>query len=84
MKRRLKKSIIDISGEKFNKLTVLEFSHMGNRHRSYWKCQCECGKIVTLCKDNFAYPNGQKSCGCWNKEQKLCKKRDKKTGRYTK
>ena len=55
--------IIDMTGEKYEKLTVVEFSHMkhGNSH---WKCRCICGKecVVSRCSlksgDRF-------SCGCY-------------------
>ncbi len=42
-----KAELIDISGNKYHRLTVLRFSHMGNRRRSYWECRCDCGNIVT-------------------------------------
>ena len=67
----MKKSlIVDITGKKFNHLLVLGLDHCGGRRRTYWKCQCDCGKIVVLRKDSFAYPySHQKSCGCWHKQE---------------
>jgi hypothetical protein len=81
--------IIDITGNTYNFLEVLGFSHIGNRRRSYWKCKClRCGKIVTLRKDEFAYPySHQKSCGCWHPEEsriRINNHRDEVTGRITK
>ena len=63
--------LIDISGNKYGFLKVLRFSHIGNRRRSYWVCECQrCGKIITLRKDAFAYPCSKvKSCGCWHIEE---------------
>ena len=63
--------LIDITGNEYGFLKVIGFSHIGNRRRSYWKCECQrCGKVVTLRKDNFAYPySRQKSCGCWHPEE---------------
>ena len=60
--------LIDITGNEYGFLKVLEFSHIGNRRRSYWKCQCQrCGKIKILRKDTFIYPYSKvKSCGCWH------------------
>ena len=59
-------------GKKFNRLTVIEFA--GVRHRSrrryrkLYKCQCECGNITIVLKDNLQ--NGHtKSCGCYNREK---------------
>lgn len=76
--------LIDISGEKINKLTVLEFDHIGERRRSYWKCRCECGNEVILRKDSFYYPYSHiKSCGCWGIEERKGRPHDKK-GRFEK
>ena len=78
-------TLIDISGNKYNKLTVLGFDHIGARRRSYWKCQCDCGNIVVLRKDDFAYSYSHtKSCGCWHKEESSKRPKDKKTGIYIK
>lgn len=60
--------VIDISGKQFGRLYVKAFSHVKDR-RSYWVCECECGKTVILRKDHFAYPySKQKSCGCLHRE----------------
>ena len=77
--------IINITGNKYNKLTVLGFDHIGNKRRSYWKCQCDCGKIVVLRKDEFIYPySTTKSCGCWHKEESSKRPRNTKDGKYIK
>jgi hypothetical protein len=58
--------LIDLSGRKFNRLLVINFSHMKGKH-SYWKCECDCGndKITRAdCLKN----NTVKSCGCLNRE----------------
>lgn len=61
--------IKDLTGQKFQKLLVIEKSKFIDSSRSIkWKCLCDCG--------NYAYVNGttlkahkQKSCGCANKEK---------------
>lgn len=64
------RNLIDISGNKYGRLTVLKFDHIGNRRRSYWLCECDCGNKVILRKDAFAYKySNQKSCGCWHIEE---------------
>jgi hypothetical protein len=79
--------VIDISGQKFGRLTVIKFSHMveqrNSKHRcgkrSVWKCLCDCGNEVSLRKDAFAYKYSRtKSCGCWHTEYHsgVCKKRN--------
>lgn len=78
--------IIDISGNKYNMLKVLEYDHsekIGTKNRTYWKCLCDCGKIVVLRKDSFIYPYSKvKSCGCWHREESSKRPRDKVSGKY--
>lgn len=81
--------LIDISGKTYGFLYVIEFSHMGNRRRSYWKCRClRCGTEKTLRKDSFAYSHSKvKSCGCWHPEesrQRAKANKDIKTGKFIK
>ena len=82
-------ALIDISGKIFGFLKVIEFSHMGGRRRSYWKCEClRCGNEVTLRKDDLAYSYSHtKSCGCWHPEEssiRVKKNRNRNTGRFEK
>lgn len=57
----------DISGKKFNKLTALEYAGQGNRRRTYWICQCECGNKVRV--QTVHLKSGHtKSCGCVMKD----------------
>lgn len=79
--------LIDITGNTYHFLRVIGFSHIGNRRRSYWNCECtRCGKIVTLRKDSFAYSYSKvKSCGCWHLEeskQRAKERRNKITGKF--
>lgn len=61
--------IIDITGNTYNMLQVEGFDRCENG-RSYWICRCECGKIVSLRKDLFAYTySKQKSCGCYHRKE---------------
>lgn len=77
--------LVDISGKKYNRLTILGFDHIGARRRSYWKCQCDCGNIVVLRKDDFIYPYSHtKSCGCWHIEESRGRLKDKISGKYIK
>ncbi len=57
----------DITGQKFGRLTVIEFNNKSPKGQSIWKCQCECGKY----KDIRGYHlKGKKirSCGCLKRE----------------
>ena len=59
---------IDLTGQTFGKLTVLEEAQERNKSGSVcWVCQCECGNIVTVSGDNLRR-NHTKSCGCQKKE----------------
>ena len=54
---------IDITGQKFGKLTVLGVHHLGKRNTRYWLCKCECGKETVQISANLK--SGRiKSCGC--------------------
>lgn len=53
-------------GQKFGRLTVLNFSHIKFR-KTYYICQCDCGNINTV--ESGALKSGNtKSCGCYHKE----------------
>ena len=53
----------DLTGKKFEKLTVVE--HFGKTPRGVqlWKCQCKCGKILTIRRGSLVSMN-TRSCGC--------------------
>lgn len=65
---------LDLVGQKFGKLLVLELSQSGNGYRK-WKCKCECGNICYIPTKTLR--NGTaKSCGCIRIEllkQRVCK-----------
>lgn len=54
---------IDETGNKYGKLTVLEFAGWSNKHGSIWRCQCDCGNITEVEGTNLKTGN-TKSCGC--------------------
>ena len=60
--------MIDLTGQKFNRLKVIKYSHKDKRYRPYWKCLCNCGRISTVSSINLT--SGQvRSCGCLLKEK---------------
>lgn len=65
-KEAVQKRLKDITGNRYNKLVVLEYSHT-KRQARYWKCQCDCGNI-TLATSNWLSTGHKKSCGCANRE----------------
>lgn len=61
--------IIDLTGQRFGKLTVVQKSKSKNGRR-YWECKCDCGNTTFVSTANL---NGGKvkSCGCsWAKDLK--------------
>lgn len=62
------KQKLDIIGKKFGSLTVLSHSYTKNYkygRKSYWLCQCNCGKNTTVVRDSLI-SGITKSCGCIN------------------
>lgn len=58
----------DLTGQKFGRLTVLEFAYTKNK-KNYWKCICDCGNICYV--NTASLTNGTTiSCGCKNEENR--------------
>ena len=53
--------LIDITGQKFNSLEVLE--RVPQTSPVQWKCRCDCGKIVNV-RGSYLRNGHTKSCGC--------------------
>lgn len=56
-------AIKDITGEKYNYLTVIEYIGRENK-RTFWKCRCDCGNEIIVRADHLKTGN-TKSCGCF-------------------
>lgn len=57
--------IIDLKGQKFGRLLVLNFSHTNKK--VYWLCKCDCGTKHTV-RGNNLKSGRVTSCGCYLKE----------------
>lgn len=62
----------DLTGQKFNHLTILEevegYASPSGSHRRRWKCRCDCGSIVVVNQDNLIRKiKPTTSCGCTSK-----------------
>lgn len=55
-------SRIDLTGQRFNHLTVIESDKL-IKGQLFWKCQCDCGKIVSVRSADIRSGH-TKSCGC--------------------
>ena len=61
------RSMIDMTGQKIGRLTVLERSGSNNQQSVVWKCQCECGNITYV--PTVSLTHGlTRSCGCYKNE----------------
>lgn len=61
------RNLINLCGEKFNRLVVLEY--LGRkRHSSYWLCRCDCGATIKVSAGALK-TGGTKSCGCYRKNR---------------
>lgn len=59
---------IDLTGQKFNRLKVIEDSSIKKAGQILWRCECDCGK-EKLIRAYDLKSGKQKSCGCLNAEK---------------
>lgn len=60
-------NIIDLTGQKFGRWTVLRFCGL-KRRESQWECKCECGNVHVVGRGNLVSGRSQ-SCGCLREER---------------
>ena len=61
--------LIDLTGQKFGRLTVLERAENASNGRVQWKCKCDCGNIAIV-QAQYLRSGDTKSCGCLGKHSK--------------
>ncbi|PHB11470.1 hypothetical protein COE80_31060 [Bacillus pseudomycoides] len=59
---------IDLTGQKFGRLTVIGYSHSDHNNKSYWDCVCEC-KNERKVQTSMLRSGRTKSCGCLQREK---------------
>lgn len=71
------RTLIDLSGQKFNRLFVIE-RNLNKKHPVEWFCKCDCGNITSV-QSHGLKSGTSKSCGCFKKESmsKIAIKHDK-------
>lgn len=57
----------DITGQKFDRLTVIKYLYTSKYHKAVWLCKCDCGNFYKANTGNLTSGN-TKSCGCLVKE----------------
>ena len=68
----------DLTDQRFSRLTVISFSHMGRHRNAIWFCRCDCGQ-GRLVASGHLISGHTKSCGCWNNEASSKRARERET-----
>lgn len=68
--------VIDLTGQKFNMLTVIKLYDVRPKIGALWICECDCGnkKIIS----SHALRDGLKSCGCLIHQKKIPEEKKRK------
>ena len=60
--------LIDMTGKRIGRLTVIQRTKKEGRASAYWVCRCDCGKEIIA--DGVMLRRGDyKSCGCWSTDR---------------
>ena len=68
--------LIDLTGQIFDKLTVLEKAQSRARH-VYWRCKCDCGNIIEVSGESLKRDIPH-NCGCVKQKEQEEKEKIKK------
>lgn len=60
---------VDLTGQKYNKLTPLYRVENNKENKAQWMCKCDCGNLVVVVSRDLRNGN-TKSCGCLNDEKR--------------
>lgn len=66
---------IDLTGQKFNKLTVNKYLGTNNRNQRQWLCLCGCGKEAIVISSSLK-SGSTKSCGCLRNEKLILRAKE--------
>ena len=61
-------AFIDLLGQRFGRLTVIERMPNGIRKQAVWKCVCDCGKEVVV-ESGHLRSGHTNSCGCYGRQR---------------
>ena len=70
---------LDITGQEFGRLKVIEFAGYDQNKAITWRCKCECGNTVVVRSDHLRYGRTS-SCGCMKAE--ISAKRGKDSAKH--
>jgi 5-methylcytosine-specific restriction endonuclease McrA len=72
---------VDLKGQRFNRLSVLEEAGRDKWYSVLWKCICDCGNSIIVCSSALGSGN-TKSCGCLQKERSSKSNKGESNYRY--
>jgi hypothetical protein len=61
--------VINLVGNKYSKLTVLDEPPIYKNNNFYWRCKCDCGNENVLVRGSHLTGGDIKSCGCLLREK---------------
>lgn len=67
MKVQGRKSALDLTGQRFGRLTVMQPTEERKRQSVVWECKCDCGATAFVSCHNLKYGK-TRSCGCLRKK----------------
>lgn len=74
-KKKTGRKALDLTGQKFGKLTVIKRVKGKDKKNSYWLCKCDCGNEKVFAGSTLK--NGDAvSCGCYNNQLKTERYKD--------
>lgn len=81
-KGSIMRKIIDLTGQKFGRLTAIKRVGSSKNKSALWLCKCDCGNEIIATSNNLRNGNTQ-SCGCLATEirRKLCTKHNMRNTR---
>jgi len=62
----------DITGQKFNRLTIIKYLYTNHNYKPVWLCRCDCGNEKEILGESIK-SGKTKSCGCRQLEAKNIK-----------
>ena len=60
-------NLIDLTGQRFGRLTVIERTGSDCIGQAMWRCRCDCGNMTVVAGGNLRTGN-TRSCGCYGLE----------------
>lgn len=64
---------VDLMGQRFGKLVVIEYAGTDKWHKALWRCKCDCGNEVVVASKSLRCGD-TRSCGCISSENLVGKR----------